>query len=381
MAKLLMFGLTDSGTSSKVNEDTFSCQGRIYPDMISGHEEKSIGSTDYTQLYVVTEGFGGPTVGDLSGRVAQSLAHEMADNLDAFRENTLDFEAFTRAFLTEADHKIKSQIKNKSGQPSGTSLCLLLIDGNEAYVLNIGSTTSFLFRENELMRLTKPNLAENGLPSIWLGQKGPLELEQFQPCINHLVLTPGDIILLATHSVYSAYSSNELKQEFLSPDAFTGTIRSIHENSVKGRELINHTTLAIKVQNLDLNYSVPPPLNAGNSQDTKPNPYKRPDHNSSQTKLYDRGSCKKGTAAEDQYNNAYIAASRAASAAKEYSSQRQQNPSEGNHRQGRENMNNFESDSDQTEREKPFSTFLRFLLLGFLIGLVLLLVVWIFLIG
>ena len=110
MAKLLMFGLTDSGTSSKVNEDTFSCQGRIYPDMISGHEEKSIGSTDYTQLYVVTEGFGGPTVGDLSGRVAQSLAHEMADNLAAFRENTLDFEAFTRAFLTEADHKDRKSV-------------------------------------------------------------------------------------------------------------------------------------------------------------------------------------------------------------------------------------------------------------------------------
>ncbi|HHU06841.1 MAG TPA: SpoIIE family protein phosphatase [Clostridiaceae bacterium] len=381
MAKLLMFGLTDSGTSSKVNEDTFSCQGRIYPDMISGHEEKSVGSTDYSQLYVITEGFGGPTVGDLSGRVAQSLAHEMANNLDAFRSDTLDFEAFAQEFLTEADHRIKLQIKNKSKQPAGTSLCLLLIDGNEAYVVNIGSTSSFLFREDEVLRLTKPNLGQNGMPAIWLGQDGPLEQKQHQPSINHLTLTPGDIILLTTHSVYSAYSCAELKQEFISPDAFTGTIRSIHENSVKGRERTNHTTLAVKVQNLDLNHVTPRLVNAGKAQDTMPNPYKRPNQNPSQTQDYKSGSYREKEAAEDLYDNALRAASRAASAAQEHNSQGSRNMQDGNHRQGREYMDDFDDNSDLSKEENPFSTFFRSLLLGFLIGLVLLLIVWIFLIG
>lgn len=381
MAKLLMFGLTDSGITSKVNEDTFSCQGKIYPDMISGHEEKSIGCTDYTQLYIVTEGFGGPTVGDVSGRVAQSLAQEMVGNLNIFRKNTLDFESFALAFLSEADHRIKLQIRNKSEQPAGTSLCLLLIDGNEAYVLNIGSTASFLFRENELLRLTKPNIEKNGMPSAWLGQKGPLNFDRVQPSINRLVLTPGDIILLATHSVYSAFSSGELKREFLSPDAFTGTIRSIHENSINAEERTNHTTLAIKVQNLDLDQMSLPPVNAGYMQDTGPNPYKRPNQNMAKTQMYEHGSyhAENNTAGDVSYENAYMAASRAASAAQEYNSQRQRNSAAGN-RPGRDNMNDFGDDSDEDDRENPFSTFFRYLLLGFLIGLVLLLIIWIFLI-
>lgn len=376
MAKLLAIGLTDSGRGSKVNEDTFSCQGKIYPDMISGHEEKSLKTSDYTQLYMITEGYGGPTVGDLSGRVAQALAQEMVDNISAFRGEQLDFHSFVHSFITEADLRIKQQIGNKVSGPSGISLCLLLVDGNEAYVLNVGSTSSFLFRDNELLRLTKPDLEGNNIPSLWLGQDSPLDPESFEPCIRQIGLIPGDIILLAGYSVYSAYASSTLQQEFLSPDAFVGTIRAIHSSSLANLEQANHTTLAIKVQNLDLN-GKRPHLPAQDLSNTGQRPFQRPDQDHTLPATETSRPYQEKAAME--YKNGYQSASRAALAAQEYAEARK-NMNRPPYNQGRDDFLQIEDEYTQPERENPFGTFFRYLILGFLLGLVVLLLLWIFVI-
>lgn len=377
MAKTLMIGLTGSGLSRKVNEDTFSCQGRIYPDMISGHEEKSIGSSDYNQLYIVTEGFGGPAIGDLSGRVAQALALEMSEHLDFYRGDLFDFVRFSRDFLIEADQRIKVQIRNKTDQAGGISLCMLLIDGNDAYILNLGNTASFLFRDEELLRLTKPNMLADGNPSIWLGQGCPLALSDYEPNTRRLVLTPGDIILMTTRSVYSAYAAADLRQSFLSPDAFVGTIRGIHEESLSFNETENHTTVAVKIQSLEHSEPAPIPMENSEYQYIMQNPYQRPSEKyNKQNKaiahnIYDQ------IPEDNWYNNDYRSASRAATAAQEYSRMKQTN-NEFDFLQENGDMDSRHATDADNNRENPFATFFRFLLLGFLIGLVILLIIWFF---
>ncbi|HHV42116.1 MAG TPA: hypothetical protein GXX72_04625 [Clostridiaceae bacterium] len=381
MAKMLMIGLTDSGRDSKVNEDTFSYLGRIYPDMISGHEEKSVTTSEYSQLYIVTEGFGGPAIGDLSGRVAQALSLEMSGRLEQYRGNTFDFMSFGQDFLTEADKRIKVQICNKTDQPAGISICLLLIEGNDAYVLNIGNTASFLFRDHELLRLTKPNLRQDGQPTVWLGQGSPINIAEYEPTTKHVVLTPGDIIMLATYSVHSAYTASEMKNAFMSPNAFAGTIRSIHNNSILNKETENHTTLAVKVQSLELSAVQAPIPDQLANQPVVPNPYQRPqrdqqqvNNNNFETVSWEHEPTKK------MYNNIdYQSAQQAAAAAKDYSRQVRREE-ELNNQRGRDRM--YDSydylGTDGRGKENPFATFFRFLLLGFLIGLVILLIIWFF---
>lgn len=376
MAKTLMIGLTGSGYNRKVNEDTFSCQGRIYPDMISGHEEKSIGSSDYNQLYIVTEGFGGPAIGDLSGRVAQALALEMSEHLDFYRGDEFDFVSFSRDFLSEADQRIKIQIRNKTDQAGGISLCLLLIDGNDAYILNLGNTASFLFRDEDLLRLTKPNMFANGNPSIWLGQGSPIAITEFEPAIRRLVLTPGDIILMATQSVYSAYSSADMRQEFLSPDAFAGTIRAIHEGSLSYNETENHTTVAVKIQSLEHSEPMPVPAEDSEYQHIMPNPYQRPSEKFNQQKKTTAFGIHDNIPGDDWYNNDYHSAGRAASAAQEYSRMKQINNEFDDLQEDGDMGYHHGPDTDNKVRENPFATFFRYLLLGFLIGLVILLIIW-----
>lgn len=373
-----MIGLTGSGLNRKVNEDTFSCQGRIYPDMISGHEEKSIGSSDYNQLYIVTEGFGGPAIGDLSGRVAQALALEMSERLDLYRGDEFDFIGFSRDYLIEADQRIKIQIRNKTDQPGGISLCLLLIDGNDAYILNLGNTASFLFRDEELLRLTKPNMLADGNPSIWLGQGSPIAVSDYEPVTRRLVLTPGDIILMTTRSVYSAYAAADLRQSFLSPDAFVGTIRAIHEESLSFNETENHTTVAVKIQNLEHSEPASIPIENSEYQHIMQNPYQRPPEEYNKQKkaiaynIYDQ-------IPEDNWHNKdYRSASRAATVAQEYSRMKQNNNKFDVLQENYDINYHHAPDADNKSRENPFATFFRFLLLGFLIGLVILLIIWFF---
>jgi len=40
MARTLAIGLTESGTEMSVNEDTFSFDQHVYPDMITGAKKK-----------------------------------------------------------------------------------------------------------------------------------------------------------------------------------------------------------------------------------------------------------------------------------------------------------------------------------------------------
>jgi hypothetical protein len=90
MARTMVIGLTESGANAKVNEDSFSCGDRVYPDMITGSEEQSLGASDYTQVYIVTQGFGGSGAGDLAGRIIQRVTKDFVAQLDNYKLPELD---------------------------------------------------------------------------------------------------------------------------------------------------------------------------------------------------------------------------------------------------------------------------------------------------
>ncbi len=250
MAKILVMGLTDSGKFCKVNEDTFSCDKKIYPDMISGHEEHSAGSTSARQIYVVTEGFGGPTLGDLSGRIAQTQAKTMLTDIDSFigPESGFDFEAFADSYIASTEARIRVQIKDKTKGFAGVSVAMVLILDNMAYVMNIGSTSTFLYRSDELYRLTRPDLTAEGYPAVWLGKRRGNDVT---PQLQRVTLTTGDIFLVTSHGVYSSYAAKQLKSRISAPGAFSETVSRIHACEGFAPEYENRTTLALKIQNPD----------------------------------------------------------------------------------------------------------------------------------
>ncbi len=254
MARTLVIGLTESGRRTTVNEDTFSLGGRVYPDMITGSEERSGQSSAYTQIYAVTRGYGGPGVGDLAGRILQRTVMDMSEMLAQYKRPDLDFRSFCKDLIFEAHERVSRQIKPRKGGQSGASLALLLVDANLAYILNIGDTDIHLFRNDKLMHPTLAACEGSDLADErpWVIGEGDRPPSSFPLTIKQFALRPGDIILLSSQGFNQGYGGPRLAEDLGSPDAFAATIRQAQIHSRQRDDSVDGTILAIKIRDLEL---------------------------------------------------------------------------------------------------------------------------------
>jgi len=252
MARTLVIGLTESGTKTTVNEDSFSCGDRVYPDMITGSEEQTRGSSAYTQLYIVTEGFGGSGAGDLAGRMLQRLSKDFAAKVNEYKKPALDFKKFSFDLIHEAHQRIREQIVPRDGQGAGVSFALLLIDANAAYVLNCGNTKLHLFRDGELYSLIDDSNPESlaALPSFVGDQRATLD--PYPNAMKCFDLTAGDVVLLTSGGFHKGIHHTTLARDLSSADAFAANVRQAHIHSRHADNTVNGTILALKVRDLEL---------------------------------------------------------------------------------------------------------------------------------
>ncbi len=252
MARTMVIGLTESGTRSKVNEDSFSCGDRVYPDMITGSEEQTRGSSDYTQIYMVTQGFGGSGAGDLAGRIVQRVSKDFVAKLDDYKHPELDFAQFSRELIKETHYRVLSQIGSRAEQEAGASFAMLLIDANTAYILNVGDTQIHLFRDNELYTLMDPEDASIERYPTYIGDRR-VPFEEPKPnTMKRFELATGDIVLLTSEGFHTNLHYGELAEDIKAPDAFAANIRLAQIHSRQADNTENGTILAIKVRDLVL---------------------------------------------------------------------------------------------------------------------------------
>lgn len=252
MARTMVIGLTESGTRTKVNEDSFSCGDRVYPDMITGSEEQTRGSSDYTQIYIVTQGFGGSGAGDLAGRIIQRVSKDFVAKLDDYKHPELDFAQFSRELINETHYRVLSQIVSRAEQDAGASFAMLLIDANTAYILNVGDTKIHLFRNDELYSLMDPADTSIEQYPAYIGDRS-VPFEEPRPnTMKRFELATGDIILLASEGFHANFQHTELAEDIKAPDAFAANIRLAQLHSRQADNTENGTVLAIKVRDLVL---------------------------------------------------------------------------------------------------------------------------------
>ncbi len=121
---------------------------------------------------------------------------------------------------------------------------------------------------------------------------------------------------------------------------------------------------------------MPVPAEDSEYQHIMPNPYQRPSEKFNQQKKTTAFGIHDNIPGDDWYNNDYHSAGRAASAAQEYSRMKQINNEFDDLQEDGDMGYHHGPDTDNKVRENPFATFFRYLLLGFLIGLVILLIIW-----
>lgn len=253
MPRTLVIGLTESGTRTTINEDTFTCGGRTYPDMITGSEEQTAGDNDDVQLYMVTRGVGGSGAGDLAGRIAQRVGHDMTDALVASGHRAMDIRRFADAFAADVHQRVIRNIAPRGDLRIGTACALVLLLHDQAYCVNVGATRIYLFRENRLRRLTQDDAHE-----ILLGDR-QLPAIPSPDTVLQLDIRPGDIFLLCTPGFSDGFDEETMERDLASPDAFAATIRQLQIDSRSADSTENGTLLGVKVRDLNVPLDVHPP--------------------------------------------------------------------------------------------------------------------------
>ncbi len=205
--RLEAYAWTDAGPVRENNEDSFLA------DWENG-------------LFIVADGMGGHAAGEVASRLATDtirellqdggvdpdetqLARDVGDPADVLRERL-------RYAMNQASARIRREAQATPAYAGmGTTVCVLLVESEQAHVAHVGDSRIYLFRDGELLRLTRdhtvvqqeidagrltPELARQVSHRNYLtqsvGYHGPVE-----PDTATRPIQPGDIFLLCSDGV------------------------------------------------------------------------------------------------------------------------------------------------------------------------------------
>ena len=179
------------------------------------------------QIFVVADGMGGHLAGEVASSMAVQISHAVLLGQDDPEETRLvrDVEALDDADLlrerlryamNQASLRIRKESESSAGlKGMGTTLVVLMIDGEQAHLAHVGDSRAYLWRAGRLMRLTRdhtvvqqeidagrltPELARlvphKHILTQSIGFHGPVE-----PDTTTRWIEPGDVFLLFSDGV------------------------------------------------------------------------------------------------------------------------------------------------------------------------------------
>lgn len=347
MASTIAYGLTESGSNLHVNEDALYLSGRIKPEMIGGRESESGKFTDRAQLYLVTDGFGGPGAGDLAGRMVFQVARQHLAKIENDPYAPFDFPKWVRELMSEADRRIGTELLSRSYGQAGCSVALLLIVDTAAYTMTLGSASIYVCRNDELYLQAAPQEHPDGRPLIYLGRRSDNDVPVAQN-IKKLDIETNDRFLLLTDGVYRSLTSADIRAALTEQQAFTSAIDKLFDVAVEKDPSDNKTMVAVKVQD---RHGDPE-----SQQNTDPRADRRPNERDV------------ARLSKDHRRDLYGKPERRQTASE---------PARYRHEDNKGPLRPAPAPDEEPVKGKSLvSTFLKSLLLGFLIGLAIMLTIW-----
>lgn len=159
------------GNARGNNEDNVYFNGDyITPRNIS--KPFALKTGDYTDVnvFAVLDGMGRNNTGSFASLVAASKLDSVADRVAFDTEVTPD-EA-VRDYLQEAGDAIRAQRTETGGVRTASTLALLIIEHGNAHVYNVGDSRVYLYRDKQLIKLTRDHVAVEGQRTVALSEEG-----------------------------------------------------------------------------------------------------------------------------------------------------------------------------------------------------------------
>ncbi len=230
--------LSDVGQVRQINEDSLLT-------LEVGRVHRSIGSP--IGLYVVADGMGGHSAGDVaSGLAIHALAQHatetlLPNELDN-RSGKFDIEAWLREAIAIANNTVHEQ-RQLAGTNMGTTLVMAFIVNSVAHLANVGDSRAYLINAAGIKQLTVDHSLVQRL--VDLKQLTPEEARTdnrknviyknlgdrpgVEPDISRISLEPGDQLLLCTDGLCG----------YVEDDRMLAIIRSAHSPQEACRQLID----------------------------------------------------------------------------------------------------------------------------------------------
>ena len=226
--KLDQAGVTDIGRRRTHNEDYFGIQQRVFK------EESPQGVTmDARGLYIVCDGMGGHSAGEVASTMAVELLQQYFE--EHWKDSLPDEETIREGILL-ANQKIHeiNQDKSRSGAGRmGTTLVMALVHNTEVAIAHVGDSRIYqVSRYGDITQLTidhevgqreiakgmSPEEAYNLKNAYQLTQAlGPRKNSQVNPDIQYLEIQEDSLLLLCTDGLSDGSLLEDQGETYLTP--------------------------------------------------------------------------------------------------------------------------------------------------------------------
>jgi protein phosphatase len=192
------------------------------PGPVRDNNEDAFLADEDAGLFVIADGMGGHAAGEIASRVAvetvRALLQGSVDPDETRLERTVpdpadELRERLRYAMNQASVRIRAEAaKNPAWAGMGTTLCVLLVEGDQAHIAHVGDSRIYLCRDGRLSRLTRdhtvvqkeidagrltPEMARQVPHRNYLtqsvGYHGPVE-----PDTATRPVLPGDVFLLCS---------------------------------------------------------------------------------------------------------------------------------------------------------------------------------------
>jgi serine/threonine protein phosphatase PrpC len=250
LAKTIALAMSHRGQGRRQNEDNLYFQNQYVQSSLAARFEQSAVISGSPQLYAIADGSGGSGVGDRASRAAMRAVDQQRRRLRDMRENnSVNFTDFARDTTDLANRAVCAELAAYDGSRAGTTFAFLLINQDTAYSIGLGDSRIYLFRDNELRRLTEDHISQ--LPDRHpLGRHLGFLVDSAVTESDNMTQTTlirGDILLLATDGLTDILSDEQIAAELAAPAAFSQQIHHLYDQAVQRGSSDNVSLIGVRI--------------------------------------------------------------------------------------------------------------------------------------
>jgi serine/threonine protein phosphatase PrpC len=265
------FGLTHQGLVRKDNQDHFLVTTlhksmRVISTSLPNPELLEIPSQRLASMGLVCDGVGGHSAGEEASRSAvEAIADYVTNTMQIFfAAETHDDTALVESLRDAAtrSHELIAARAKDSGESKGmaTTLTMYIAVWPMLYIMQVGDSRCYVFREDKLEQLTRDqtmaqDLVDSGVLKPEQAQKSPfahvlsssLGGSTWHPEVTRFVLQQGDKLLLCTDGLTKHLADPQIAELLAKADSAKEACASLIEAALKDGGSDNVTVIVSRL--------------------------------------------------------------------------------------------------------------------------------------